>query len=114
SMPLFVECEGKIFPQWGLAFACALADADINRAVITDNRITIPSPNGDFVIPVRFHRSATTGRKIPYMADIPWWGSSKWETMYDWPELKETRNHLSMAFVWDLAQRRELIRKNNQ
>jgi hypothetical protein len=114
SMPMFVQCEGKLFGQWGLQFACAIADADINRAVITPTSVTIPSPSGDFVIPVRSQKSSTTGRLVPYMASISWWGTDDWETMYDWPGYQSSASHLPIAKVWDLCQTREFIRINNR
>ncbi len=114
SMPMFVECEGRVFAQWGLQFACVVADADINRAVITDSSVTIPSPTGDYVIPLHAQYSINSGRRVPYMADIPWWGTSDWRTMYDWPKYTTTTNHVPIVIVWDICQTREHIRTNNR
>jgi serine phosphatase RsbU (regulator of sigma subunit)/CHASE2 domain-containing sensor protein len=113
SMPMFVECQGRIFGQWGLEFACVLAGADISKAVITDSGVTIPSPEGDYYIPLRSQYSGGAGRKVPYMADIPWWGTDDWRTMYDWPKYREKSAHLPITVVWDICQTKERIRTNN-
>ena len=54
-----------------------------------------------------------TGRTVPYMADIAWWGTHDWRTMYDWPKFQSTTNHLPISNVWDICQTRDNIRKNN-
>ena len=116
STPMFVECQGKIFAHWGLQFACALADADINRAVLTTSSATIPSPSGDFV-DTAAHKEVAARRAGPIryvMADIPWWGTGDWPTMYDFPNYQAQTNHLPISFVWDICQTRQNIRTNNE
>ena len=34
--------------------------------------------------------------------DIPWFGTSQWETMYDWPEYRQfSRQHISIQQLWE-------------
>src|SRR5207248_4529614 len=109
SMPMFVECEGKTFPQWGLAFACVLADADLSKARVTAHIVTIPSSHGELRVPLRWQYSATVGKPVPLIADIPWFGTSEWRTMYDWPKHENAVNHLPIHVVWDICQTRDRI-----
>jgi serine phosphatase RsbU (regulator of sigma subunit)/CHASE2 domain-containing sensor protein len=113
SMPMFVECDGRIFAQWGLAFACVLADADLHNARITDASAVIPSASGDITVPLRWQYSANAGRDVPLIANLSWFGTHNWQTMYDWPKHEEAVNHLPINQVWDILQTQERIRTNN-
>lgn len=113
SIPLLVSENNRILPQWGLAFGCAMIDADLSKAKITTNSLIVPSPHGDVVVPIRKQYSSTLKRDIPIIADVPWFGTSSWDTMYDWPEHKISKQHQSINSVWDICLTREKIRTNN-
>src|SRR5262249_30351998 len=45
--------------------------------------------------------------------DIPWFGTTDWQTMYDWPEHRKFVAQYSLNVVWDIVDAREKIAKNN-
>ncbi len=47
------------------------------------------------------------------IADVPWFGTSSWDTMYDWPDHKISKQHQSINSVWDICLTRDRIRTNN-
>ena len=51
---------------------------------------------------------------MPLIADIPWFGTDDWKTMYDWPKHQQIVNHLPVVIVWDVLQTRNRIVTNNQ
>jgi CHASE2 domain-containing sensor protein len=113
NMPMFVQCQGKTFAQWGLVFACKLIDADLNQAHVTAGQVRIPSPTGELVIPLRAQYSAPIGKTVPLIVNIPWFGNSDWQTMYDWPKHESAANHLPINQIWDICETVARIKINN-
>lgn len=113
-VPLYVENGQKLYPFFGFVFGCRMIDADPLNAVITDTTITLTTPNGEVEVPVRRQYSKRFGRDVGLFADVPWFGSSDWETMYDFPAHKQSRQHYSIGLLWDIVQVRERLLKNNR
>jgi class 3 adenylate cyclase len=77
--------------------------------------ITIPNPGAGVIrIPVRAFHSDALARDIPATMDVPWFGTSHWETMYDWPAHSATKQHVSMNVVWEPCLIRRKIATNNR
>lgn len=112
-MPLLVEHDHRLLPQFGFAFACFLAGSDPTKLKIGSDLLTLPTPNGEISVPVRSQPSALYQRDIPLIVDVPWFGGRRWESMYDWPNHVESRQHLSMSTVWQLCETHERIIRNN-
>jgi hypothetical protein len=65
-------------------------------------------------IPTHSVYSPTLGASFAGVADVPWFGGGDWTTMYDWPNYRERKNHLSINMVWDICKTASKIRKNNR
>jgi class 3 adenylate cyclase/CHASE2 domain-containing sensor protein len=113
SIPLWVIDRGRLLPQMGMALACAQLGVSTNDLILTANQITIPCPDGrKIVIPV--HTRATRDETAGMLMDLPWFGNSQWQTMYDWPSHRNPAAHLPMTRIWDICQIETEIVKNNR
>jgi CHASE2 domain-containing sensor protein len=113
SVPLFVECDHRLYPQMGLAVACVMLGADPTKVRFEGSTVVIPSPGGAISIPTHLYHSRTLGRDVPLIASIPWFGTRAWETMYDWPKHNTAAAHISLARVWDICGALDKIARNN-
>jgi class 3 adenylate cyclase/CHASE2 domain-containing sensor protein len=114
SVPLWVLYRNRLYPQMGLALACATLGVPLDRLIISNNALTIPVPNGkNIVIPTHSFYSERLDRKVAYLMDIPWFGTSDWKTMYDYPAHVYPAQHLPIVKVWQLAEFRKDARDNN-
>jgi CHASE2 domain-containing sensor protein len=114
-IPLVVQYDHHLYPQLGVIFGLAMMNADLRSARIDNDQITVPRPDGpDVVIPSGFYRSSTLHRDVAFINDIPWFGTSDWQTMYDWPKHKNFVGHVSLAAVWDLCRAADLIASNSK
>jgi serine phosphatase RsbU (regulator of sigma subunit)/CHASE2 domain-containing sensor protein len=112
-VPLYAEHDRRLFPQFGFAFGCRMIGSDPSKAEITPSSIKLPTPSGTVEIPVRTQTSKTFGRDLNLFVDIPWFGTSEWQSMYDWPDHKSWKNHISLGSVWQIVELRERLRYNN-
>jgi class 3 adenylate cyclase/CHASE2 domain-containing sensor protein len=109
-VPLFMEHAGLMVPQIGLSLAAAMVGARIDQIRADANHVEIPRENASpIVLPVYTFYSESQHRKVPMMFDIPWFGTSSWETMYQ----SVGGAHLSLNVVWEIRQTSQKIRKNN-
>ena len=114
SIPLFVEYDHRLYPQFALAIACRMLDVNLKDIRFEKNSILIPRPGGKpIVIPVHSTRWKAAGRDVPLMMDIRYFGTPKWATNYDWPRHQESKQHLSMNAVWDALATQRRIERNN-
>ncbi|MGB7158052.1 MAG: SpoIIE family protein phosphatase, partial [Tepidisphaeraceae bacterium] len=114
SMPLLVEHDKVLYPQFGVTLACQMLGADIRRMRFSASQAIVPRENApDVVIPLRSYYSRRLGRSVPLMMDIPFFGSERWQTMYDWPDQVEEKAHMSLGSVWDICLTRDKIVRNN-
>ena len=90
SVPLFVQFKDRLYPQMGLAVACAMLGANPAAARFDGSDIVIPTSGKAIVIPTFTYHSKTLGRDVPLIAAVPWFGSREWETMYDWPAHRDS------------------------
>jgi class 3 adenylate cyclase len=118
AVPLFVECNGVMYPQLGLALACRMLGTDPARIRLSEDRVIIPRPGmHDLSVPVR---TLTAGEllevahDVPLAANVSWFGGVRWERMYDAPRHAEARQHLSIAYVYDACLTRQKIVRNNR
>jgi CHASE2 domain-containing sensor protein len=115
SLPMLVEADNRLYPQFGLAFGCAIIGADFHKARVEAHRLIIPKPDGTAVeIPIHEVYSQTLKRNFAGIADISWFGTGDWFTMYDWPNHREKKAHLSLNTVWDICKTADKIRRNNR
>ncbi len=112
GVPLFIQHNGRLVPQMGLALACAQLDADLSRAVLARDQVTIPANGRLITIPVHTYQSEAYGDVTLYM-DIPWFGTRDWKTMYDYPARRVIAQHLPAVEIWEISQRRAGVAKNN-
>jgi serine phosphatase RsbU (regulator of sigma subunit)/CHASE2 domain-containing sensor protein len=114
SMPLLVEHDKVLYPQFGVTLACHMLGADVRQMRFTSSGAIIPRENAaDVQIPLRSYYSRRLGRSVPLMMDIPFFGGERWQTMYDWPKQEAEKAHLSLGMVWDICLTREKIVRNN-
>jgi hypothetical protein len=113
ALPMFVKSEDRMYPQMGLAMACAQLDVDMTKLRIDERTVVIPTPDGrEIVIPHRSYKSTEVGEEIATFIDIPWWGGEQWAYMYDRPNHRLPAKHLSLVAVWDLVLTKRKIAAN--
>lgn len=113
-MPLLVQHDNRIFPQFGFAFACLLADVELKNIRISAKQLELPGRDGVRIIPVHNQYSPTYGRPIPLFVSVPWFGASRWEYMYDAPNFTRIRQHVPIGLIWDICETRDKIIRNNR
>ena len=113
AVPMFLECDGKLFPQMGLALACAMMDLDPSSMRIGAREIILPRGDGDVRIPLAPPRVSSGGLRLHALFDIPWFGPRDWRVMYDHPRHAAAAQHLSLLAVWDAQFTLGKIRRNN-
>ena len=114
SIPLFVDYDHRLYPQFALVIACRMLDVDPNDIRFEKDSVIIPRPAGTpIVIPVFSARWKAAARDVPLMMDIRYFGTPKWSTNYDWPRSKESKQHISMNAVWDALATQRRIERNN-
>jgi CHASE2 domain-containing sensor protein len=113
SIPLFVQYQKKLYPQFGLAVACVAMGGDPKKVQFDGANVIIPTPSGPIVIPTYTYYSKSLRRDVPLIAAIPWFGTSDWKTMYDWPTHRESTGHISIINVWDLCLIQDIISRTN-
>lgn len=114
SVPLWVLYHGRLYPQMGLALACATLGVPISHLQISDAGLIIPRPDGTrTVIPYHSIYSSRLHRRVGYLMDVPWFGTSDWRTMYDYPSHHDFAQHVPIGKVWRLAEARKAAYDNN-
>ena len=117
SVPLLVCAGDRLYPQFGLAMACATLGVPLSDLRLSADSITLPIPGGlPRVIPtralgrtdVKFFADAT-----PMGIDIPWFGTSDWASMYNARGERGTAQHLPVSVVRDVCDLEDRIRSNN-
>lgn len=112
AVPLWVNLDGRMYPQMGLALACMMLGTDPGQIYVGQDQLTIPLPSGPIDVPVRSFDSAQYGR-VGMLMDIPWFGTRDWATMYDYPRHRESAQHVSITHIWDICDGRRKIERNN-
>ena len=105
AVPLLAQYRGRVYPQMGLATACAFLGVDARDVRLTDTTLTIPRPGGtDIVVPVSVRESSAVG-SVAALMNVPMFGRpGDWATMYDPPDYRRTAHHLSVDAVWQVCQ----------
>ena len=115
TLPLLLEQDRRVYPQMGLALAAKMLDADLNGMRVQGDTLILPRRAGaDVVIPLAPPRMATTGYMYANLMDIPWFGGRQWETMYDHPAHRTSKQHVPMHDVWQACFARDKLTKNNR
>jgi class 3 adenylate cyclase/CHASE2 domain-containing sensor protein len=113
NVPLWVDCDGVLYPQFDLALACAVSGVDVRAARLTADRLSIPvTGDREIAIPVRVINARDMGGargKAGAFFDIPWFGWRAYETMYDYPAHRAIKQHVPIATVWGLAESRRAV-----
>ncbi|HYO09467.1 MAG TPA: CHASE2 domain-containing protein [Tepidisphaeraceae bacterium] len=114
TMPLWLEYRGGLYPQEGLALACAVLGinpADAEQVSITADAVTLSPPGGKrpIVIPVHTIRPGRQRLEAGTCVEIPWTGSSDWVVAYQRWGIDP---HLSADIVWQSCETRRGIETN--
>ncbi len=87
--------------------------ADLSNARINSDQITVPRADGpDVVIPAGTYHSRIVHRDVAFINPIPWFGTSDWKTMYDWPKHLAIVNQYSINVVWNICSAADQIAAN--
>lgn len=114
-VPMAVDFDGLLYPQMGLQIGCAMMGADLSRVELSRGEVRVPiRGSADLRIPVRDYYSSRLSQGVPLVADIPWFGTSDWLTMYDAPRYLSSVKHRSIVVLWDICTARERIVRNNR
>src|SRR5262249_41762202 len=91
-------------------------DVDIHELRVTNDEVRITRPAGDIHIPIGPDR--VSFGKVNGMFQIPFFGDSNWQTMYDYPKHNSVdpaqTQHYPMTFVWDAILTRRRTANNNK
>lgn len=113
---LWINHNNRLYPQLGLALACAYLDVDIRDIEIHEDRVVVPRPadaGGPLTIPVFSKTDENTKTKYAGITDIAWFGKAgDWTTMYD-PTGEDNAQHMPITQVWSAIESRQRIEKNN-
>ncbi|HWE97923.1 MAG TPA: SpoIIE family protein phosphatase [Tepidisphaeraceae bacterium] len=111
-VPLFIEHQGRMYPQISVALAARMLDAEVGDFQITESGVTIPRKGAaPLKLPVYTIRSQNYKSAVPMMFDIPWFGAvNDWESMYS----KVGGSHLSINAVWDACRTRQQIAQDSE
>lgn len=113
-IPLFVNINGRAFPHVSLTMVCKYLGVPLSKLVLEKDRVVIPrSPTGEpeIVIPVRTF-TRTDNSKAEFVADIPWFGNERWQTMYDYPLHQTTKQHTSIMAVINILDTQDNLLHN--
>lgn len=115
AVPLWMEIDGRMFPQLGFATALLTLGVKPEDVRISPDSIVIPrkAPEHDITIPVS-RRSFGHDKGVAYCVSVPMFGNRSWETMYDFPEFKAPAEHLSMTGVHRIELTRQRIAENQK
>jgi class 3 adenylate cyclase len=119
SVPLFIEHRHTLYPQFGLAVACAALGVRADEIVIAPDHIEVPDPQAGGgavrIVPVRtIVRDDDGGGVSGMFFDIPWIGTSDWKTMYDFPRHAAVAQHVPVTHVWAARSMSEYVERNNR
>jgi class 3 adenylate cyclase/CHASE2 domain-containing sensor protein len=113
AVPICIMYRGQLYPQMDLALACAELGVDPRQIKLSPGKVMLPRPNGQqTVIPVHEVHSDIYGT-VGAFVDIPWFGGS-WETMYDYPNYRQRKQHIPITLPWALADTRRVLAHNNE
>jgi serine phosphatase RsbU (regulator of sigma subunit)/CHASE2 domain-containing sensor protein len=113
SVPLYVQYGDRLYPQLGFATACAVIGADPTKLRVDGKNIVLPAANGEIRIPTVTYHSRALDRDVPLIVQVPWFGTTEWETMYDWPDHKDRVGHMSAARIWDICDWEDIVQHNS-
>jgi class 3 adenylate cyclase/CHASE2 domain-containing sensor protein len=114
-VPLLMQNGDRVYPQMALSLACLSLGVRPSDLIIKPDRILLPRP-GQTQITIPVYASAITQRPglFAMFIDVPWSGPpDDWTVMYDYPRYRDSKNHLSVAAVWDAIQTRRRVLRNN-
>ena len=114
KVPLCIEYQQRIYPQFGFALACAYMGVDFTdpkQVRIQERRVTIHPPGGEqIVVPVSTLYSPGFGY-VSMLIDVPWIGHD-WLGMYGTDSAGRPKQHLAIDKVWEIREKREALVKN--
>lgn len=112
SVTLWREHNGRLYPQFGLMLACAYLGVDINDITLLPDRMILPAPDGDIVVPVYTTHVESAGAECGMIMLVPWFGSNEWLTMYDPPLHMNPSQHIPIVKVWESINLEKKLREN--
>lgn len=116
-IPLFASHRNFVFPQIGLAMACAQLGVSPKDLVVTGESVTIPAGPGRDAIVIPTHERNVRGGRFGMFVDIPWFGdhsrNGTWQTMYDFKSHRTPKQHVPIRFVYEAVEVRRQIAGNN-
>ena len=113
AVPLLAQYRGRVYPQMGLATACAFLGVDARDVRLTETTLTIPRPGGaEIVVPVSVRESPAVG-SVAALMNVPMFGRpGDWATMYDPPDYRRAARYLSVNTVWQACQTTDRLAQN--
>lgn len=109
SMPLAARVDrDRFLPHAALLLAMRLLDADPASLALSQSELSFKRRDGSVVlIPVR-----TDSTGVEYVADIPWFGTADWATLYDHPGHAVPTNQRSITMLWRLVREDRRLTRN--
>ncbi len=113
SISLGVKYHGRMIPHASLAMTCEMLGVPISSVRWSESEVTIPLPDHTEIhIPVSTRYTDSYGR-IPFVMDVPWFGTDQWETMYDYREFSRPKQRYPLVNVFDVCNDREIAIRND-
>ncbi len=121
AVPLFMEVDGRLYPQFALMLMCMYEGIDVHAIEINEHSIVVPRADGTRMqIPVFTRYSPAAGRNFGMVMYIPWFGrpdtddANAWLHMFDWGKFNDTAQHLPMVLYWQALQLDQQLQKNTK
>ena len=120
SVPLLAAHDGRLYPSLGFSLALHSMNVSIDRIRFTKDSIVVPREDGNpLVIPVHADeidipdQQNVKHHQLLLSLDIPWFGTSHWEAMYDFPQHLKSSQHVPILQLYQASELARRIRKNN-
>lgn len=115
AVPMWMEFHGTLFPFMGIRMACAMLDIPLNHVRIEPDRVIIPRDDGvQIILPAIHYQSAKLGKEVGMLFRIPWFGTTSWQTMYDYPNHAYPAQHVPFGLLWQAVKSRRAAISNNK
>ena len=114
AVPLWLDVNGRLVPQLGLATLCMAVGTRPEEVRITPAAVVVPrrtGAGGDIVIPTHTHEFAQ-GRRVAHCMSIPMFGTGEWESMYDFPRHARPAQLVSVVGALRIVSTRQRIARN--
>ena len=115
TLPIVAEYQSRLFPGLGLALAMRYLDVPIESLVLTPTEVRLTNAAGKPVgsIPIHTAYYGDSRTRAGGSADLAFFGSNRWETMFD-PQRQRPTNIVSILNIWEILDLERRLESNRR